>query len=255
MTPDFGEHPTSHLMRSVWRLQRQAGRVRAVCLSRSPPDGSANRRHIASTCERWVELGGMDYREAAAAINGLHVQLLVDLNGHCGRHALLTVAIPTMAIVRLTHSGYTHCGYTHYGYTHSASYGRPQLELLSLRPAPLQMTYMGHPGTSGAAYIQYVAVDPLVAPPRLARHFSEKLLQLPQWHVTDYRDAHAFTTLGTPPDSAPPVGPRLPWPAGASRALTEARVGGTQQWREGGLPPGAFVMATFNQLYKAGPHF
>ena len=97
MTPDFGEHPTSHLMRSVWRLQRQAGRVRAVCLSRSPPDGSANRRHIASTCERWVELGGMDYREAAAAINGLHVQLLVDLNGHCGRHALLTVAIPTMA--------------------------------------------------------------------------------------------------------------------------------------------------------------
>ena len=97
MTPDFGEHPTSHLMRSVWRLQRQAGRVRAVCLSRSPPDGSANRRHIASTCEQWVELGGMDYREAAAAINGLHVQLLVDLNGHCGRHALLTVAIPTMA--------------------------------------------------------------------------------------------------------------------------------------------------------------
>ena len=97
VTPDFGEHPTSHLMRSVWRLQRQAGRVRAVCLSRSPPDGSANRRHIASTCEQWVELGGMDYREAAAAINGLHVQLLVDLNGHCGRHALLTVAIPTMA--------------------------------------------------------------------------------------------------------------------------------------------------------------
>ena len=99
VTPDFGEHPTSHLMRSVWRLQRQAGRVRAVCLSRSPPDGSANRRHIASTCERWVELGGMDYREAAAAINGLHVQLLVDLNGHCGRHALLTVALPTMVIV------------------------------------------------------------------------------------------------------------------------------------------------------------
>ena len=64
------------------------------------------------------------------------------------------------------------------------------------------MTYMGHPGTSGAAYIQYVAVDPLVAPPRLARHFSEKLLQLPQWHVTDYRDANAFAALGPPPDGA-----------------------------------------------------
>ena len=142
--------------------------------------------------------------------------------------------------------------------TRPTYYGRPQLELLSLRPAPLQMTYMGHPGTSGAAYIQYVAVDPLVTPPRLARHLSEKLLQLPQWHVTDYRDAHAFAALGTPPDGAPPAGPRLPWPDGASRALTEARVdgtvGGSQQWREGGLPPDAFVMATFNQLYKVGAH-
>ena len=58
VTPDFGEHPTSHLMRSVWRLQRAAGRVRAVCLSRSAPDGSPNRRHIAATCEEFVELGG-----------------------------------------------------------------------------------------------------------------------------------------------------------------------------------------------------
>ena len=102
MTPDFGEHPTSHLMRSVWRLQRQAGRVRAVCFARSPSDGSANRRHIASTCEEWIELGAMDYREAAAAINAHHVQLLVDLNGHCGRR---------------TH-GPTHHGPTHHGPTH-----------------------------------------------------------------------------------------------------------------------------------------
>ena len=99
MTPDFGEHPTSHLMRSVWRLQRQAGRVRAVCFARSPSDGSANRRHIASTCEDWVELGAMDYRGAAAAINAHHVQLLVDLNGHCGRRTLLTMALLTTALL------------------------------------------------------------------------------------------------------------------------------------------------------------
>ena len=93
VTPDFGEHPTAHLMRSVWRLQRAAGRVRAVCLSRSPPDNSPNRRHIAATCEEFVELGGFDYREAAAAINARHVQLLVDLNGHCGRQATLTTIV------------------------------------------------------------------------------------------------------------------------------------------------------------------
>ena len=110
---------------------------------------------------------------------------------------------------------------------------RPQLELLSLRPAPLQLTYMGHPGTSGAAYIQYVAVDPTVAPPRLARHFSERLLQLPQWHVTDYRDAHAFAELGTPPEGAPPAGPRptissQPW----STAMAAAAM--TPMWASAG---------------------
>ena len=213
VTPDFGEHPTSHLLRSVWRLQRAAGRVRAVCLARSPPDGSPNRRHIEATCEEFVELGGLGYREAAAAINARRVQLLVDLNGHCGR---------------------------------------PQFELLSLRPAPLQLTYMGHPGTSGAPYVQYVAVDSIVAPPRLAPHFSERLLTLPQWHATDYRDAHAFAALGEPPAGAPPAGPRLAWPAGATRALVETEVGGA---RREGLPAAAFVLATFNQLYKVGGTF
>ena len=113
MTPDFGEHPTSHLMRSVWRLQRQAGRVRAVCFARSPSDGSANRRHIASTCEEWVELGAMDYRGAAAAINALHVQLLVDLNGHCGRRTLLPTALLTTAL--LTTALLTSAMPTHHG--------------------------------------------------------------------------------------------------------------------------------------------
>ena len=108
---------------------------------------------------------------------------------------------------------------------------------------------MGHPGTSGASYVQYVAVDRTVAPPRLAPHFSEKFVALPSWHVTDYRFSHAFEALGTPPAGAPPVGPRMAWPDGATRDEVEnAAPGGVTA---AGLPAAAFVMATFNQLYKA----
>jgi len=217
VTPDFGDHPTSHLMRSVWRLQGAAGRVRAVCFARTPSDGSPNRLHIEASCEEFVDLSSVGYREAAAAINARRVQLLVDLNGHCGR---------------------------------------PQFELLSLRAAPLQLTYMGHPGTSGAAYVQYVVVDVVTTPPtrRFAAHFSEKLVALPQWHVTDYRDAHAFDALGTPPRGAPTAGRRLKWPPQARRAVVETQpIGGGAAVE--GLPAAAFVMATFNQLYKVSAPF
>jgi protein O-GlcNAc transferase len=209
LSTDLGEHPTSHLMRSFWRLQHEHGRVRATCFARSN-DGSEQRAFLMQTCEEWVELSGLSWAAAAQQIRQRRVHLLVDLNGHCGR---------------------------------------PQFEILSLRAAPLQITYMGHPGTSGASYVQYVLTDPIATAPRARTHFSEHLLSLPQWHVTDYRFSHAFsargptdrpTGLGEPPKGAAPAGPRRPWPEHATRATL-------------GLPQNGFVLATFLQLYKVTP--
>ena len=200
LSTDFGEHPTSHLMRNVWALQRARGRVRAICFSRSN-DRSEQRKYIAETCDEFVDLTGYSWRRAADEINARRVAILIDLNGHCGQ---------------------------------------PQFEILSLRPAPLQMTYMGHPGTSVARYIQYALADRATAPPRSRSHFAEHLLVMPQWHVTDYRFSHAFVDrVGAPPQGAPPTGPKAVWPGGASADGV-------------GLPWGRVVLATFNQLYKVG---
>ena len=201
LTTDFGDHPTSHLMRSVWKIQRDLGRSRAICFARSD-DGSAQRAYIARTCEEFVDLTQHSWSEAAAEIRKRKVMVLVDLNGHCGR---------------------------------------PQFELLSLRPAPVQISYMGHPGTSGASYVQYLLTDRLSAPPNARQQFSEHLLSLHIWHVTDYRFASNFAQLGTPPSGAPPAGPPMPWPAEANRKML-------------GLPADdIFVFATFSQLYKVTP--
>ena len=53
------------------------------------------------------------------------------------------------------------------------------MPVLAQRPAPLQVTWLGFPGTTGAPFIDYLIGDPLVTPLQLAPHYSEKLAQLP----------------------------------------------------------------------------
>ena len=204
LTTDFGNHPTTHLMQSVFRIQQELGSVRAICFARSD-DRSEQRRRLMKECEEFVDLTGLDWRVSASEIRKRRIPLLVDLNGHCGK---------------------------------------PQFEILSLRPAPVQISYMGHPGTSGAEYVQYVLTDRSSAPVSGRTHFSEHLVSLHQWHVTDYRFAHNFETLAPPPSVGRKheSGPTLKWPHDARREDID-------------LPSSGFIFATFNQLYKVSPLF
>ena len=58
--------------------------------------------------------------------------------------------------------------------------------VLAYRPAPVQVKYMGYPGTSGSAFIDAIITDRMVVPPDQDRFFSEKIVALPDtlW-VTD----------------------------------------------------------------------
>ncbi len=59
-----------------------------------------------------------------------------------------------------------------------ATYDAP-LPVLAARPAPLQVTWLGFPGTTGAPYIDYLIGDPVVTPLEHAGHFAEKIAQMP----------------------------------------------------------------------------
>jgi protein O-GlcNAc transferase len=52
--------------------------------------------------------------------------------------------------------------------------------VFALQPAPIQMQYLGYPGTMGADFIQYIVADEQLIPVELAEHYSEKVLYLPQ---------------------------------------------------------------------------
>jgi protein O-GlcNAc transferase len=61
-------------------------------------------------------------------------------------------------------------------------------EIFAMRPAPIQVSYMGFPGTTGAEYIDYLVTDELVSPTRYAHIYSEKLVHLPHcYFVNDYK--------------------------------------------------------------------
>src|ERR1700687_4930081 len=58
--------------------------------------------------------------------------------------------------------------------------------ILAYRPAPIQARYLGYPGTTGAAFIDYVIADKIVAPLEHQAFFTEKIVHLPDtYQVND----------------------------------------------------------------------
>jgi len=61
-------------------------------------------------------------------------------------------------------------------------------EIFSLRPAPIQVMWLGYPGTSGAPFMDYIITDRVTSPIELADQYSEKLAYMPDtFFVGDHK--------------------------------------------------------------------
>lgn len=186
VSSDFGNHPLSHLMQSVFGMHDKS-RFEVFCFALSPNDGSTWRAKIEREVEHAEDLTPLSFADCAKVINSRGIHLLVNLNG----------------------------------YTKGA-----RNEIFALRPAPVQVSYMGFCGTMGAKYMDYFVVDRTVVPPHLARHYTETLAYMPHsYFVNDHKQSSRFVL---DPTTCPP------------RAKY-------------GIPAGAVVFANFNQLYKIDP--
>jgi len=150
--------------------------------SAGPDDGSQNRARLVSAFDRFVEISHATDRDAAATICADAVDILVDLNGH-------------------------------------TSGGR--LALFAYRPSPIQVSYLGYPATTGADFIDYVLVDPFVAPADQQPFYTERLAHLPDCYQCN--------------DDRRPISGETP-----SRAAC-------------GLPDDGFVFCCFNNPGKITP--
>ena len=180
LSGDFHDHATAFLAAGLFEAHDRA-RFEVLGYSHGPGNDSPMRKRLVRGFDRFADLAALSHTAAAAAIKADKVDVLVDLKGH----------------------------------TEGA---RPQI--LALRPAPLQVGYLGFPGTSGADFIDYLVADRFLVRPGEERFYSESLILLPgTYQVNDGE---------RPIGEAPPRG-----------AL--------------GLPEGAFVFCCFNLSYKILP--
>ena len=107
------------------------------------------------------------------------------------------------------------------GYTKGA-----RNEIFAMQPAPIQVSYMGFPGTTGAKYIHYLVTDEFVSPMRFAHLYSETIVHMPHcYFVNDYKQKN--------------------------RDVLDPNC--QHKRSDYGLPEDKFLFACFNQLYKMDP--
>lgn len=140
VSSDFGNHPTSHLMQSIPGMHDRA-HFEIFCYALSVDDGTAFRSKIGNESEHFVDLSQIVCNgKAADRIYADGIHVLVNMNG----------------------------------YTKGA-----RNEIFALRPAPVQVMWLGYPGTSGASYMDYIVTDAITSPLELAAQYSEKLAYMP----------------------------------------------------------------------------
>jgi predicted O-linked N-acetylglucosamine transferase (SPINDLY family) len=180
LSSDFCLHPVSLLMAQLFELHDRE-RFEVTAYCWSPEDGSPMRERVKAAMDHFVRIDQLDDDAAARRIRADEIDILVDLQGQtAGARA----------------------------------------DILGRRPAPIQITYLGLPATTGFPEIDYVIADEFLIPPVEARHYSEKPLYMPRVYQVS--------------DRLRVVGPR------PTRA-------------ECGLPEQGFVFCSFNNSFKYTP--
>ena len=181
LSADFHAHATTFLLAEVLELHDR-NRFETIGYSLGPDDGTSASRRIRGAFDRLRDLRTLPAEEAARTIAADSVDILVDLKG----------------------------------YTKFNGVG-----ILALRPAPVQVNWLGYPGTMGCERLaDYIVGDPVVTPPSHAPFYSETLALMPHSYQPNDRQRRI----------APPT-------------TREAH----------GLPEKGFVFCSFNQGYKITP--
>jgi protein O-GlcNAc transferase len=183
VSADFHEHATSHLIAELFE-RHDRKRFELFGISLGPDDGSEIRRRVVEALDHFHDVRAHDDREVASLLRELEIDIAVDLKGH----------------------------------TKGERFG-----IFAHRPAPIQVSYLGFPGTTGADFIDYVIADEIVLPFDQQPFWSEKIVHLPGCYQVNDR----------------------------KREIAER----TPTRKECGLPEQGFVFCSFNNSYKITPEF
>jgi len=180
LSNDFHQHATALLMVELLEAHDPAA-FELHAYSYGADDGLGMRQRLQRPFVRFSDIRHCSDVQAARAIHADGIDILVDLKG-------FTAGTRTA--------------------------------LLTYRPAPLQVSFLGYPGTLGGAFCDYLVSDRFVTPAAAAGHYTEALARMP----------HSYQPHGR-----------------------QAAVGAAPSRAAAGLPAQGLVLCCFNQAYKFTP--
>ena len=147
LSNEFRNHATAHLMLSLFGLHNR-DEFEIFCYSYGKDDGSYYRARIQYDCDKFVDISSLSFIDSAKRIYEDQVDVLIDLKGYARGS---------------------------------------RLAICALHPAPIQVSYLGFPGTTGANFLDYLITDKIVTPKGHAPYYSENLVYLPHcYQVNDH---------------------------------------------------------------------
>jgi len=146
LSRDYFEHATAYLILGLFEAHDRKN-FEVFAYSYGPNDGSMYRKKLEQDADHFVDISNLGYVETAKMINKDEIDILIDLKGHTKDN---------------------------------------RLEILALRPAPIQVSYLGFPGTTGADFIDYIITDKVVSPPSHKKYYSEKFAYMPNCYQINY---------------------------------------------------------------------
>lgn len=178
---DFHNHATTYLIAGLLELHDRS-KFDIVAFSFGPDSQDGMRRRVIDACDEFIDVRQDTDADVAMMARKLNVDIAVDLKG----------------------------------FTQDSRPG-----IFALRAAPLQINYLGYPGTMGAPYMDYVIADHTLVPDGSRRHYVEKVIRMPDsYQVND-----------------------------AKRCIADK----VYTREELGLPATGFVFCCFNNNYKILP--
>ena len=175
---DFHNHPTMHLMAQVFALHNKA-EFEIFVYSYGPNKRDNARKKLVNSVEHFFDVRGMTDADIVSHARANKLDLAIDLKG----------------------------------YTKDQRLG-----IFSHKVAPVQISYLGYPGTLGTDFIDYIVADPIIIPENMRRNFTEQIIYLPNTYQ--------------PTDNTRLI---------SNKVFTR---------QNAGLPDHAFVLCCFNRNYK-----
>ncbi len=181
VSADFRQHPVSSLIAGMFECHNKS-RFDVTAISLGRDDNSELRQRLKSSFENFIDAKTLGDEQIANLVRSSEIDILIDLLGFTTKS---------------------------------------RTDIFAFRPAPIQVNYLGYPGTMGANYIDYIIGDPTVIPDDCRKFYSEKIVTLPNTYQVNDRKRGI-----------------------SDKAITRSDVG---------LPSNGFVFCCFNNNYKITP--